>query len=296
MRNGVSETELAAAAVAPRVTLENVEASIRSEHFFTATQGVLGAAIDEALEEVPAALDVLTFCVLVLQNGYTVHGISACADPANYNAEIGRRLARTQAVNQIWPLLGYELKTNLAFIEKAAEIARELAEGPDPIVTHAQTTVFPPNLLQGVDRREGQAEAQPSAASPAVAEETTGTSDAIILETIAKTCHEANRAYCASLGDFSQLYWEDAPGWQRESAIKGVAFILENPNASPAASHESWLSEKEADGWKWGPEKDPVHKIHPCFVPYDQLPQAQKSKDYIFGAIVRAMASGVSRV
>ena len=105
----------------------------------------------------------------------------------------------------------------------------------------------------------------------------------------AGVCHEANRGYCAALGDTSQMPWADAPEWQKESARKGVQFIIENPDAGPSASHESWLAEKVATGWSYGPVEDPEAKTHPCFVPYDQLPVEQKAKDYIFGAIVRAM-------
>lgn len=107
------------------------------------------------------------------------------------------------------------------------------------------------------------------------------------VDQIARLCHEANKAYCAALGDHSQPAWEDAPQWQRDSAISGVHFILKNPDAGPSASHESWLEQKKADGWKYGPVKNPEAKEHPCFVPYDELPVEQKAKDYIFGAIVR---------
>jgi hypothetical protein len=108
---------------------------------------------------------------------------------------------------------------------------------------------------------------------------------------IARLCHEVNRGYCRALGDDSQPAWEDAPEWQRESAVKGVVFIIENPDAPPSASHESWLAQKQAEGWVYGEVKDPEAKppTHPCFLPYDQLPVEQKAKDYIFGAIVRAM-------
>lgn len=106
-------------------------------------------------------------------------------------------------------------------------------------------------------------------------------------EKIAELCHEANRAYCAAIGDTSQLEWASAPQWQRDSAVKGVEFIRDNPEAKPSASHDSWLAEKASTGWKFGPVKDADKKEHPCFVPYEQLPVEQKAKDYIFGAIAR---------
>ncbi|MCE2579581.1 hypothetical protein LDL36_13980 [Komagataeibacter sp. FNDCR1] len=109
---------------------------------------------------------------------------------------------------------------------------------------------------------------------------------------IAKICHEVNRAYCAALGDHSQPAWNDAPEWQRSSAIKGVEFTIANPDAPPSASHDSWLKEKRETGWKYGPVKDPERKEHPCFVPYDALPLEQKVKDYLFQAVVRASQEG----
>lgn len=106
---------------------------------------------------------------------------------------------------------------------------------------------------------------------------------------IAKVCHEANRAYCAAIGDHSQASWDLAHDWQKSSAVTGVMYHISNPNSTPADSHESWLAEKKANGWQWGPVKDPEKKEHPCYLPYDRLPQEQKAKDYIFLAIVRAM-------
>lgn len=112
---------------------------------------------------------------------------------------------------------------------------------------------------------------------------------------VARLCHEANRAYCLALGDTSQVAWADAPEWQRQSAVNGVEFICINQDASPSASHESWLKEKLENGWKYGPVKDADKKEHPCCVPYDQLPPEQRAKDYIFGAIVRTCVNiGVS--
>ena len=106
---------------------------------------------------------------------------------------------------------------------------------------------------------------------------------------IAKVCHEVNRAYCKAIGDSSQPAWDDAPDWQKVSAANGVRFHKENPDAGAAASHESWLKEKAADGWKYGSVKDPEKKEHPCFVPYDQLPVEQRAKDYLFCAVVREL-------
>ncbi|MCP3995059.1 MAG: hypothetical protein GY722_08335 [bacterium] len=106
---------------------------------------------------------------------------------------------------------------------------------------------------------------------------------------IARVCHEVNRGYCQALGDNSHPSWEDAPDWQKESAIQGVHNILNFPGTTPEESHESWLAEKEADGWKYGEKKDPAAKTHPCFVPYGDLPLDQRAKDYIFGAVVRSL-------
>lgn len=108
-------------------------------------------------------------------------------------------------------------------------------------------------------------------------------------EQIAKVAHELNKAYCESIGDISQPEWDDAPEWQKESAIKEVEFHLDNPDASPSASHESWLKQKQEDGWKYGEVKDAEKKEHPCFVPYEQLPVEQRSKDYIFRQVVHSL-------
>ena len=114
----VTEQELIAHAEktnGERVTLEKIERSIIREHYFTAAEGALGHQYcnNEDIFGVPGDLELLTFCVLVLWNGYSVVGQSACADPANFDEELGRRLARADAVSKVWPLMGYELKTNL---------------------------------------------------------------------------------------------------------------------------------------------------------------------------------------
>ena len=105
---------------AARITPADVEANIVSEHYFTAANGVLGACIDDGLpmhqdaQESQSTLHLLTFCVIVLRNGFTVTGESACASPENFDPEIGRKIARQNAVQKVWPLMGYELRTKLA--------------------------------------------------------------------------------------------------------------------------------------------------------------------------------------
>lgn len=102
----------------------------------------------------------------------------------------------------------------------------------------------------------------------------------------AEVCHEANRAYCESIGDFSQPRWKDAPEWQRNSAMNGVIFHLQRPDAPASASHQNWLEEKLADGWSYGPAKDPINKHHPCILPFNELPLDQRIKDHIFRSVV----------
>jgi hypothetical protein len=102
---------------APRVTPADIETNIASEHYFTAIDGVVGAAGSPSIvagTPTSSPLDLLTFCVLVLRNGFTVTGESACASPENFDADVGRKVARQAAVNKVWPLMGYALRTKLA--------------------------------------------------------------------------------------------------------------------------------------------------------------------------------------
>lgn len=110
------------------------------------------------------------------------------------------------------------------------------------------------------------------------------------VEEIARVAHQVNRAYCQAIGDNSQPVWEDAPDWQRKSAVNGVISTLVNPDATPEDSHNSWLAEKRADGWSWGPKKDPEKKEHPCFIEYTRLPADQRVNDHLFQAVVRSLA------
>lgn len=106
---------------------------------------------------------------------------------------------------------------------------------------------------------------------------------------IAKVCHEVNRAYCKSIGDDSQVPWEEAPAWQQSSAISGVQAILNDPKITPSMLHVCWMSKKQEDGWTYGPVKDVEKKTHPCMVPYEDLSKHQQTKDHLFHAVVHAL-------
>lgn len=104
---------------APRVTPADIEANIEDEVYFTALDGYAGTqpgtSADFRYGRINSGpLSLLTFCVLVLRNGFTVTGESACASPENFDPEIGKKIARENAINKIWPLMGYELRSKLA--------------------------------------------------------------------------------------------------------------------------------------------------------------------------------------
>lgn len=106
---------LAKGLTAPRVTPADIQANIASEYYFTAADGwAMTCTQDQRIEACKEGpLDLLTFCVLVLRNGFTVTGESACASPENFDAEIGKKIARANAEQKMWPLMGYALKEKL---------------------------------------------------------------------------------------------------------------------------------------------------------------------------------------
>jgi hypothetical protein len=109
------------------------------------------------------------------------------------------------------------------------------------------------------------------------------------LDAIAQVCHEANRAYCNTVGDHSQLPWHEAAEWQRQSSRVGVAAVLDGFIDKPGDAHRSWLREKEKEGWTFGFTKDAEAKTHPCMVPFEMLPLDQQVKDHLFIAVVGAL-------
>lgn len=115
-----------------------------------------------------------------------------------------------------------------------------------------------------------------------------------LVELAAEAAHEMNRVYCASMGDYSQPIWADAPEWQKSSARMGVRAVIDNPNQTGRDSHEGWLKVKRAEGWTYGPTKDVAAKTHPCMVPYEELPIEQQKKDYFFIGVVRLILDGLA--
>lgn len=123
---------LSAAVAARRLSPSDIEAAIASEHYFTGQEGDLGAKINDDSNNTPCPelLGQITFCVLILRNGTKVVGINYGAiDPAQHDAERGKQEARNHAIEQVWPLLGHELRSRLArplaFIELNGEYSEE---------------------------------------------------------------------------------------------------------------------------------------------------------------------------
>ena len=116
-------------------------------------------------------------------------------------------------------------------------------------------------------------------------------SEVDVITACARAAHEVNRAYCIALGDTSQVAWDDAPRWQRDSCIDGVRGVI--AGNGPRESHASWLEEKRATGWKYGPVKNPEKKEHPCIAPYDELPPEQQKKDKLFVSTVLEMLTAL---
>ena len=163
------DIQAAGANVAPRITLQDIQDAIIEEHYFTGDAALDAGrfrwliddhrnpnerkAAQETAERIPGlgdggarlavdvamgrdgmiwspSLNLLTFCVLVLRNGFTVTGESACASPENFDAEIGRKVARANAVEKMWPLMGYALKEKLHASEQfKARTGREDRRG-----------------------------------------------------------------------------------------------------------------------------------------------------------------------
>ena len=127
-RSKTEDAIKAAGLTAERVTIEQMEAEIESEHYFTAADGAIQAQLSSGLaSNIPPPLRLMTFCVLVLKNGFTVTGKSACASPENFNAETGRKIARENAIESMWPLFGFRLRDKIS--ERSRETYNDIVGG-----------------------------------------------------------------------------------------------------------------------------------------------------------------------
>lgn len=113
-----TEAECAANAVAPRVSLADIEAAIYCRYDINGADAVIRAKRSGLAADYPpddrGRLDLLSICILVMRNGFSVIGKSACASPENFNRELGKQLAYEDAVRQLWPLMGFALRDRLA--------------------------------------------------------------------------------------------------------------------------------------------------------------------------------------
>jgi hypothetical protein len=108
----------------------------------------------------------------------------------------------------------------------------------------------------------------------------------IVIRQAAMTAHEVNRVFCAQAGDLSHKPWHETTVELQDSVISGVRKIFNGEVTTPEESHQSWLDYKAAEGYVYGSEKDTVAKTHPCFLPYEELPEHDKLKDTYFFAVV----------
>lgn len=115
---------------APRITPDHIHSKVIAKHFFTALDGASTQmrSEDKFSNQEVQSLSLLTFCVLVLENGFTVTGESACASPENFNEEIGRKIAYENAIDKVWLLEGYLLKQNLHEQAQSQEMLKGFLE------------------------------------------------------------------------------------------------------------------------------------------------------------------------
>ena len=106
----VTDDASKAVATHPRVALADIEAAIGGVYY---TTGALALQDSYLSDEHKAPLDILTLCLVVMRNGFTVVGKAAPASPNNYRSDVGQRLAYEDAVRQLWPLMGFSLRDRL---------------------------------------------------------------------------------------------------------------------------------------------------------------------------------------
>jgi hypothetical protein len=117
----------------------------------------------------------------------------------------------------------------------------------------------------------------------------TQTSSSFLISRAAVAAYEANRAYCESIGDPVPAPWAELFDNQIEGYMKGVQFVLDNPDVTAADQHAAWMKQRVSEGWVYGAVKSDRYKTHPNLVEYEKLPHKQKVKDALFRAIVKGV-------
>lgn len=108
-----------------------------------------------------------------------------------------------------------------------------------------------------------------------------------MVDDIAELCHETIRIYNESIGTYIPT-WSNLKKHQRRVSTYGVDWYVKNPTAGPEESHDAWLQRAELGGWKYGPVVDYEKREHPCLVPFLDLPEHEKRKEYIFRCVALA--------
>ena len=120
----------------------------------------------------------------------------------------------------------------------------------------------------------------------------------ISVEMLHELLHETNRTWCRITGDDAQSAWSEAPEWQKRATAVGIAPVVRAMRTGnmprPSANHEHWLEHKRAEGWTWGPVKDPERKKHPCMVPWSELPAEQRIKDVLYLCIIASVLTEIT--
>ena len=110
-----------------------------------------------------------------------------------------------------------------------------------------------------------------------------------MIEALMMILHNNDKAICEAMGDESQPDWLNVEQWQRDSAMEGIGFIVNNPDAPASALHDNWVKDKLADGWVYGEAKDANAKTHPCLVPFPELSLDMQIKDHVFKSTVKTL-------
>lgn len=103
---------------------------------------------------------------------------------------------------------------------------------------------------------------------------------------LAEFAYVINKAYCESIGDFSQPEWSEVDFDSQFIYLLNVTRNLKK-EMTPEEAHNVWMKVRKSEGWVYGPIKDLAAKTHPCMVPWNEVPQEQKIKDFLFLAVLK---------